>query len=61
MKQRRFLLIMLALVLTSLTCNLPFNTTTEPSQAEIDELNAMITADIELGGCAPSNCRKKSI
>ena len=55
MKQRRFLLIMLALVLTSLTCNLPFNTTTEPSQAEIDELNAMITADIELGGMSEND------
>jgi hypothetical protein len=50
MKQKRVLLTLIALVLTSLTCTLPFSTPSEPSQVEIDELNAMITADIELGG-----------
>ena len=61
MKQKRVLLILLALVLASLTCSLPFNMTSEPSQAQIDELNALITADIELGGMSENDINSDGV
>jgi len=55
MSQKRVFQILLTLVLTSLTCNMPFNTTAEPSQAEIDQLNSMISADMEFGGMSEAD------